>query len=174
MAFKLGDFNTEFVLLPEGIELEFYVSDIETKTTSTGRQMLVVNYTVRDDIKEQEEYAGQKIRFDNFVLHPNAMFRFTVLGKAVGFDNDKEYDSEEDFLEEFTNFIKYKPLRIKVKHEKRKNRDGEIVCDEKGQPIYNAVAGAYYITKHHDFIDPETKEEFKNLPIDISDDDLPL
>jgi hypothetical protein len=112
MALKFDSKKAEgtFTLLPEG-EYEVFISAIDHKYSTTGNEMLVVNYKVRDDV--DQEGKGQEIRFDNFVNTENAHWRFHALNKALKAEEGAEW---EDF-KEWMPFIKGKAVRVVVKHE---------------------------------------------------------
>lgn len=174
MAFKLGDFNSEFKLLPEG-EYEVFVSEKESKTSANGNPLMVLNYTVRDDVETQEEWKGQKVSFDNFTATDNAMWRFNILAKAVGLDVNKEYETPADMLEDVYNNIQYKALRIVVKHEVRKDKEGTVKYDpQTGKPLLNCKAVAYKPTQFPNFVTPAEKDELNELTGEISKEQLPF
>jgi hypothetical protein len=112
MALKFDSKKAEgtFTLLPEG-EYEVFISEIDHGFSSSGNEMLTVNYTIRDDV--DQEGAGTKIRFDRFVNTEAALFRFHAANKALKADEDAEW---EDF-KEWQHFLKGKAIRVVVKHE---------------------------------------------------------
>jgi hypothetical protein len=112
MALKFDSKKAEgtFTLLPEG-EYECFISEIDHGFSSTGNEMLTVNYTVRDDV--EQEGKGQKIKFDRFVNTEAAHWRFHAMNKALKADEGAEW---EDFAE-WMPFLKGKAVRVIVKHE---------------------------------------------------------
>jgi hypothetical protein len=81
MSLKFDSKKAEgtFTLLPEG-EYEVFILAIDHKYSTTGNEMLVVNYKVRDDY--EQEGKGQEIRFDNFVNTEKAHWRFHALNRG--------------------------------------------------------------------------------------------
>jgi hypothetical protein len=164
MALKFDSKKAEgFTLLPEG-EYEVFISAIDHKFSTTGNEMLVVNYKVRDDVNQ--EGKGSEIRFDNFVNHDNSIWRFHALNKALKADEGAEW---EDF-KEWQHFIKGKAVRVAVKHEeatqgKSKGKIFPTVTAFKE----SQVGGSMHFTKVDD--DPFNQGSGQ---IDIQDDDLPF
>ena len=113
MALKYDSKKAEgtFTLLPPG-EYEVFISEIDHGYSSTGNEMLTVNYTVRDDV--QQEGQGTKIKYDRFVNTEAAHWRFHALNKALGADEGAEWN---DFSE-WMPYIKGKAVKVVVKHEK--------------------------------------------------------
>jgi hypothetical protein len=150
MGFLRTDYsevNTGFAPLPIG-EYECIVSDAKVAETSTGKPMLKVTLTVRDDIEQE----GQKRKFfDNMVEQENMMWKFQQVAKAAQLEQGVDLET----LADFAQAILYKPVRIKNKH--------EVYNEEKQDRI------AYWL---------EAKFEGGGVAPtgtnDISDDDLPF
>ena len=161
MALKFDSKKAEngFTLLPEG-EYEVFISAIDHKFSSTGNEMLVVNYKVRDDV--DQEGQGQEIRFDNFVNTEKALWRFHALNRALNASEGAEW---EDFLE-WKSFIKGKAVKVVVKHE-------EATMGKSKGKVFPTVTG--FKTSN---VGGELSFAPDNTPngtsIDISDDDLPF
>jgi hypothetical protein len=149
-----------FTLLPEG-EYEVFISEIDHTFSSNGNEMLVVNYTVRDDV--EQEGQGQKIRFDRFTNTEAAHWRFHALNKALKAEAGASW---ADF-KEWKDYLKGKAVRVVVEHVEAtfgKNA-GKIFPEVKGFKE-TTVGGEMHFTK-----DPFNQG---SGPIDISDDDLPF
>lgn len=147
-----------FSLLPEG-EYEVFISEIDHGYSSTGNEMLTVNYTVRDDV--DQEGQGTKVKFDRFVNTPTALWRFHALNKALDVQPGAGW---EDFAE-WQQFIKGKAVRLIVKHEEAtvgKNAGKTFAVANGFKP--STVGGAMHVSKNGD----------SSPQIDLADDDLPF
>lgn len=102
-----SDVRTGFEPLPIG-EYECIISKTEVKNSQAGNKMVVIEYTVRDDV--EQEGRKRKI-FENVV--ETLAFKFQALSKAVGLPAGQEVGS----IEEFASLILYKPVLLKNKHE---------------------------------------------------------
>lgn len=160
MALKFDSKKAEgFTLLPEG-EYEVFIAAIDHKYSSTGNEMLVVNYKVRDDVPQEGQ--GQEIRFDNFVNTDGALWRFHALNKAL----DVQEGAEWNDFNEWQHFIKGKAVRVVVKHQEatQGKSKGKIFPTVTG--FKESVAGGTMA------INADGKSG--GASIDISDDDLPF
>jgi Protein of unknown function (DUF669) len=153
-----------FTLLPEG-EYEVFISEVDhTYAQTSGNEMLVVNYTVRDDV--EQEGQGQKIRFDRFTNAEAAHWRFHALNKALKVEPGF---TVEDF-KEWRDFIKGKAVKVVVKHVEAtfgKNA-GKVFPEVKGFKE-SEVGGELHFTK----VDNDPFNQGSGQ-IDIKDDDLPF
>jgi Protein of unknown function (DUF669) len=149
-----------FTLLPEG-EYEVFISEIDSPTfSSNGNEMLVVNYTVRDDV--EQEGQGTKIRFDRFTNTAAALWRFHALNKALKVEKGASWEN----FGEWAEFLKGKAVRVRVEHVEAtfgKNA-GKVFPEVKGFKE-SEVGGEMHFTKDNGQ---------GNGQIDISDDDLPF
>ena len=98
-----------FELVPEG-EYEVVITEVESKPSSTGNPMLKLVLTVRTDV---DQPAQKRKLFENLVQTEKAMFKFQQLSKVLGFAEGMGFATIEDY----GKAIKFKALRIKVKHE---------------------------------------------------------
>ena len=155
MGFLKTDYsevNAGFEPLPVG-KYECIVSEVKVTTSSTGKPMLKVTLTVRDDVEQD----GQKRKFfDNMIEQENMMWKFQQVAKACQLPAGMDFDS----LSDFAAAIQYRPVVIKNKHE---NYNGEVQ-DRVHWWGESKLDGG-------DFEAPTGAE---GAPLDISDDDLPF
>lgn len=95
-----------FDALPKG-EYEVVISEVKVDKSSNGNPMIKATLTVRTDV--DQEGSNRKI-FDNLVATEKAMFKFHNLGKALGWEQGREFAT----LDEYAREILYKPVRIKL------------------------------------------------------------
>lgn len=155
MSFLRTDYSNtgDFAALPIG-EYEVFVTDVKIKPTSTGKQMLNVKLTIRDDV----EQAGQKRNFfDNLVVQDNMMWKFNQVAKAVELEEGTDIATPEDFAAA----IMYKACRIKNKHEQYNGETQDRVATYKPSNIGGEAGTA-------------GDGGFSGGSIEISDDDLPF
>jgi hypothetical protein len=146
------DVNAGFNALPIG-EYECIVSEVKIADTSTGKKMLKVTLTVRDDIEQE----GRKRKFfDNLVEQDNMMWKFQQVAKAAQLPAGMDLDT----LADFAGAIQYKTVRIKNKH--------EIYNDEKQDRV------AFYIESKYEGGGTADPFAGQGGTIDIGDDDLPF
>ncbi|SDC07224.1 DUF669 domain-containing protein [Shouchella lonarensis] len=100
-------------------EYEVIVHNCEKRRTQNGNPMVSVDYEIREDVNQ--EYGGQKIRFDNFVHTAKTEFRFQQLSRAVRLEDGMPIETADDWIKA----VMGKPLRIKVTVPKNeKGEDG--------------------------------------------------
>lgn len=181
MGLKIDKNNTGFKALEAGTYEVYPVAFDATTAKSSGNNMAVVNYLVRDDVEQAGQ--GQEIRFDNFVETDAALWRMNQAGTASHMDEDKEYESIHEWAADFMG----RPIRVDVKLTERNGRQYPEVAGFK-----ESLAGG--------FMSPQKMEEYKAkkagnavgnakpkkddpfkadananaAPVDISDDDLPF
>lgn len=138
--------NSGFAALPIG-EYECIISETKVVPTSTGKQMVKVTLTVRDDVEQD----GQKRKFfDNLVVQDTMMWKFQQVSKAARLPEGEDIASPEAFAEA----IQYKSVRIKNKHEQYNGELQDRVAWYTESKYEQAVTGGGQL--------------------DISDDDLPF
>jgi hypothetical protein len=154
MGFLRTDYSNtgDFAPLPIG-EYECIVSKTEVTETSTGKPMLKVTLTVREDV----EQAGQKRKFfDNMVEQENMMWKFNQVAKAAQLEEGLDLET----LADFGNAILYKPVRIKNKHEVYNGETNDRIANWKESQYGGGFGGA--------------ESGIETGGIDIGDDDLPF
>lgn len=152
MGFLKTDYSNtgDFAPLPVG-DYECIVSAATVKPTSTGKQMVSVKLTIREDVEQQ----GQKRNFfDNLVVQDNMMWKFNQVSKAAQLPEGEEIASVEDFAQA----ILYKPVVIRNKHEVYNGETQDRVASWK---VSEVDGGDFTPTGD-------------GGSIDISDDDLPF
>lgn len=142
--------NVDFEIVPEG-EYECIISEVEKTTFSTGSEGLKVTLTIRHDVNQ--EGAKRKL-FDNLVASPKAMFKFNQVSKAIGFPEGTSFNDISDFAQA----IKFKPVRVKVVHEKYQGENRERVnrympasVEYNGNPEHGGTAGNPFNIPDEDF-----------------------
>lgn len=141
----------DFGALPVG-DYECIVSDVKIAPTSTGKQMVKVTLTIRDDV----EQAGKKRKFfDNLVVQDNMMWKFNQVSKACDFPANTDFAS----VEEFASAIQYKTVTIRNKHEEYNGEKQDRVANWK---VSKFGAGEDGFSGGN------------NGSIEIGDDDLPF
>jgi len=113
----------EFPPLPIG-EYEVIVSNAEIKESKNGNPMIKLEMTVRDDL--DQEGKRRKI-WDQLVFTEGAKWRIQQAYKAFGFDNGHKFSS----LQDVAKALLYKPVRVKIKHEKYTNDQGDTKITER-------------------------------------------
>ena len=89
-------------------EYEATVVNYEQKVSSTGKNMVVVDYEIRSDV--DQPCQGQKILFDNFVVADNTLWRFQQASKAAQFPDGMEFSNYKEWADTFLK----KPVRLVV------------------------------------------------------------
>lgn len=117
MAIKLNlnrEGNKEFETITPG-EYEVKVANFEPKTVG-DKNVISVDYEIRDDV--DQDFKGQKIRFDDFFCTERALWKIENASIAAGFtEEEAEFDKYSDWAKTFLN----KKLRVEVKLEEAKN-----------------------------------------------------
>lgn len=147
MAIKLNlnkESNKEFEQITPG-EYEVNVANFEPKKVG-DKNVISVDYEIRGDV--DQNFKGQKIRFDDFFCTEKALWKIENASIAAGFtEEEAEFEKYSDWAKTYLN----KKLRIEVKLEKSNNG--------KEYPRVQR-----YLPTEVDGIGP----------IEISDDDLPF
>ncbi|WP_350300620.1 DUF669 domain-containing protein [Peribacillus frigoritolerans] len=89
-------------------EYEAIVMNYEQKVSSTGKNMVVVDYEIRSDV--DQPCQGQKVLFDNFIVSDNTLWRFQQASKAAQFPDGMEFGSYKEWADTFLK----KPVRLVV------------------------------------------------------------
>ncbi len=89
-------------------EYEAIVMNYEQKVSSTGKNMVVVDYEIRSDV--DQPCQGQKILFDNFIVSDNTLWRFQQASKAAQFPDGMEFANYKEWADAFLK----KPVRLVV------------------------------------------------------------
>jgi hypothetical protein len=155
MGFLRTDYSEVggFGALPIG-EYECIISEVKMTKSSTGKDMVKVTLTVRDDVEQE----GKKRKFfDNFVVQENMMWKFQQVSKAAQIDQGVDVESPEHFAQ----LIQYKAVCIKNKHEEY-NGDKQ---DRVAFYMEPKVAGGG---------SSPVSAELGGGSIDVGDDDLPF
>ncbi|MGQ3740915.1 DUF669 domain-containing protein [Bacillus sp. Fil] len=63
-------------------EYEVTVVKYDQTTSQNGNQRIIVDYEIRSDV--DQPHQGQQIRFDNFTVAENSMWRIHAVSTAVG------------------------------------------------------------------------------------------
>ncbi|MFB4260795.1 DUF669 domain-containing protein [Shouchella clausii] len=82
-------------------EYEAIVHSYEMKQSSSKKNMVVVDYEIRDDV--DQPCGGMKVRFDNFVVSENTEWRFQALSKAVGVPEGTPFSSYKEWADTIIN-----------------------------------------------------------------------
>lgn len=99
--------ESNFEIIKPG-EYEATVVNYEQKVSSSGKNMVVVDYEIRSDV--EQPCQGQKILFDNFVVSDKTMWRFQQASKAAQFPNGINFPTYKEWADTFLN----KHLRLVV------------------------------------------------------------
>lgn len=111
MMFKV-DYSKATSLLPEG-EYEVYISDARTATTKGGTPYMSLEYTIRDDVEQQN--GGWRIHESFFKGRESGAYnirRIQQLCKCAELPDGEEYPGEEELL----SALGGQSLRIVVGH----------------------------------------------------------
>lgn len=143
---------------------EAIVTEATAKKTSTGKNMIVFNYKVRDDV--EQECKNKSINYDNFVINEdNEYFAgfFNQRSKAYGIPNGVAFDTYTEWAQSVVgNAVKLK-----------------IEAVQNGQYV-NANVKSWLPTEHPmNGAAPSTdglKDPFKENsgPIEVDDSELPF
>lgn len=117
MAIKLNlnrETNKDFEQIAAG-EYEVKVANFEAKVVG-DKKVISVDYEIRDDV--DQNFKGQKIRFDDFFCTERALWKIENASIAAGF-TEKEAEFEK-YTEWATSYLN-KFLRVEVKLQKANN-----------------------------------------------------
>lgn len=138
---------------------ETIVTEATPKKTSTGKNMIVFNYKVRDDI--EQGMKNKSINFDNFVINEDSEYFagfFNQRSQAYGIPNGVTFDTYTEWAQSVVG----NPVKLKV----------EAV--QNGQYV-NANVKGWFVTETP--LDASTKaagSTNSSGPIEVSDDELPF
>lgn len=168
MTFKFDENNTGFEPIKAG-EYEVYMNTYTLKTAKSGNEMIEVNYTIRPDVDQPAK--NQEIRFDNFVITENSIWRIHALSKAVGVPSGYDFGTPQGWAQAMLG----KPVKVKVG---LREHNGNEYADVKGfmESEYKEFKTEPVIKKEQNQNNQQSSNPFANAngPIDISDDDLPF
>ena len=177
MSFFQVSYNDaqDFSPVPPGT-YEVIISATEAKTTSTGKPMLTLTHTIREDV---DQPAKKRKLFDNLVVTEKAMFRFQNIAKATKMPEGAVFNTPEDVVQAFGRHLKGQALKIVVKHDPNNERFPEQVAGYSESKLAGGtVAGANPFQNGGPEFPAETGVDgppwADGKPIDISDDDLPF
>jgi hypothetical protein len=88
-------------------EYEVTVVKYDQTTSQNGNPRIIVDYEIRSDVAQPHQ--GQHIRFDNFVVTENSMWRIHTVSTAVGLAG-KHFRSYKEWADTLMN----KSLRLVV------------------------------------------------------------
>lgn len=111
-----GDFYEVFVCAVDEPEFD------PAKNANKGN----VNFKVRDDV--HPDFAGAEIRYDYFSDAPNMAWKLNAISGAIGIPVGTDFGSLKDFFD----FIKGKPLKVKVKLEASNTDASKIYAKANG------------------------------------------
>lgn len=152
----------EFPILPPA-EYECVFTKVLVEPSKAGNPMIKATLTIRKELDGEEQEGGGRKLFENIVFTKDAMFKFHQLGKALGWEQGREFED----LPEIAAAILYQPIRVKTKNEPYEGKINPKVSYYKPAEVeYAGTPDA----------DEPTHDPFANdgKPIDISDDDLPF
>jgi Protein of unknown function (DUF669). len=89
---KINYSDTEVKRVSPG-EYDVFICAWDVKTTSSGSQMLTLDYEIRKDVIQ--ESGGQRVKFDNFVFTENAEWKINAIAKVVGVPEGYDVSSAE-------------------------------------------------------------------------------
>jgi hypothetical protein len=143
--------DKEFKQLVNGDFYECFVSAVDEPEFDTNKNAFKgsVNYKVRDDV--HPDFAGAEIRYDYFNDAPNMGWKLNAVASAIGVPVGTSFET----LKEFFDFIKAKPLMVKV----------ALEPSQDGTKLY-AKAKSYKPTELGEFVAPEgsMEEDDSDLP----------
>lgn len=158
--FKFDSNNTGFETIEPG-EYEVYMNNYTLKQSSTGKNMVVANYTIRPDVEQPAK--NQEIRYDNFVVTEKAMWRFNSYAKAIGTPNGHDFGDAEGWAQAMLG----KAVRVKTSL----NDKDYAQVDGFKQTKYPNFAIEPVIKKGAPASNPFAQP---TGPIEISDDSMPF
>lgn len=124
-------------------EYEVTVVKYDQTTSQNGNQRIIVDYEIRSDVSQL--YQGQQIRFDNFTVTDNSIWRLHAVSTAAGLAG--------------MNFRSYKELADTLLHKHLRVVVGEREYNGKKYPQVNGF-------KPSEVAPPQS--------IQVSDSDVPF
>lgn len=119
-----------FELVAKG-DYEVFVHNYEQKVSSTGKNMIVVDYEIRTDV--DQPHGGQKIQFDNFIIGEKSMWRLQAISKAAQFPQGLEFATYKEWADTLMN----KHLIITIGH---REHNGNLYPEVKGFKVSKVAA----------------------------------
>lgn len=153
MSFTVDYKNTGIEPIKPG-EYEVFPVKYDIQAAQSGNMRVIVNYEIRSDVDQPGQ--GQEIKFDNFTVTENSIWRFNQASKAAGMPDGITFGT----IEEWASAFMKRSVRVVV---------GERTYDGKTFPeVKSFKESQHSTTKKQDPFADDGK------PIDISDDDLPF
>lgn len=98
--FKVDYNNTGMEPVKPG-EYEVFPMKYDIEVAQSGNQRVIVNYKIRADV--DQPCQDQEIKFDNFTVTDNSMWRFNQAAKAAGIPDGAEFNDAHDWANAFMN-----------------------------------------------------------------------
>lgn len=108
----------DFTPVPPGT-YEVYISEVEKKTFNSGSQGLNLTLTIRDDV---EQPSKKRKIFNTLVCVPTAMLNWQNYAKATQMPDGTEYANAEAVINAFGKYLKGKPVRVTIAHDKTRDK----------------------------------------------------
>ena len=89
-------------------EYEVIVVKYDQTTSQNGNPRIIVDYEIRSDV--DQPCQGREIKYDNFVVTENSMWRLHAASEAAGFPTGMGFKSYKEWADTLLN----KPLRLIV------------------------------------------------------------
>lgn len=139
--------ENEFQIISPG-DYEVTVTSYEKKNASTGSEMYVFDYEIRSDVDQQ--FQGRKIKFDNFVINENSMWKLHAVSKAAKFPNGVSFSSYKEWADQLKGstlivnvghqeYNGQKQVRVKSYKESKYDSQSTILDENPFSKNYNAV-----------------------------------
>ncbi len=151
------DYNN--IEAPQGVMPGTYdvkVCAFDIKTSSNGNPVIVLDYKVREDV--EQEFAGSKVRYDNFIFTPSGAWRINAIAKVTGIPNGFDFTTPEDF----GKTMMHRNLRIVV---------GERIWKEKKYPTVTKFMPSMNLMPQPGM---PNKDGFQTIPDSVMDEGLPF
>lgn len=142
-------------------EYEVIINSTTPKKSTTGKDMIVVDYEVRSDI--EQEFQGWKLRFNNFIIDTSNGFTNKLLyacGWSAKEGNPPNFTDINDMAQQLVG----KTLQVVVEHE-------EYVDNQDGSTKKRGKAKFTNRSKKISGDDPFANN---SGPIEVEEDDLPF
>ncbi|MEI4617891.1 MULTISPECIES: DUF669 domain-containing protein [Bacillus cereus group] len=97
-------------------EYEVTVVHYEQTTSQNGNPRILLNYEIRSDV--EQPCQGKQIRYDNFVVTENSMWRLHECSEAVGIPDHMHFKS----YKEWADTLLHKSLRVTVEEREYKGK----------------------------------------------------
>ena len=125
MSFELNtnDVYEGYGLLPKG-EYEVTVEDAKEDMTQGGKEHVAINLRVREDV--EQKYQRKIIFVKIWKLRDTGKYnpkQFNTIGRALGMQNGKKYNSLKDLLDDFIGLH----TRVTIGHQTYNEQTREVV-----------------------------------------------